>query len=250
LAKYLQHKVQWKSVGLRLLFGLCLLIAVVWFGRYALDELKTLETWIAHHGLWGMVAYVAVVVVLTSMFVPDTVLAFAAGAVFGLIWGTALLVAGSIITAVVNFFAARVLLRQPIEAMLQQHPKLQAIKAAADSEGLRLQLLLRLAPVNPVSVSYVLGASGVRFSTFLIATVGLIPGLFTEVYFGYVASHMTKVAGRANEHSTMHTVVTVVGFVVCIVLVVLISRIAAKAIADAEAQVMTDAAVGQSQNDP
>ncbi len=70
-----------------------------------------------------------------------------------------------------------------------------------------------------------------RFSTFLIATIGLIPGLFVEVYFGYMASHVTKVAANVSEHSTLRTVVTVVGFVVCIVLVVFISRIASKAIA-------------------
>jgi uncharacterized membrane protein YdjX (TVP38/TMEM64 family) len=48
-----------------------------------------------------------------------------------------------------------------------------------------------------VSVGYVLGASGVRFPTFLAATVGLIPALFAEVYFGYVASHLTQVAVKA-----------------------------------------------------
>jgi len=78
-----------------------------------------------------------------------------------------------------------------------------------------------------------LGASGVRFSTFLIATAGLIPGLFVEVYFGYMTRHVTKVAGNVSEHSTLHTVVTVVGFVVCIVLMIFISRMVAKALADA-----------------
>jgi uncharacterized membrane protein YdjX (TVP38/TMEM64 family) len=248
LDQHLEQKAHWKSVGLRLLVGLCLLVAVVWFGRHAAHEMKALEMWIADHGVWGKVAYVAMVVVFTSVFVPDTVLAVAAGALFGLAWGTVLTVAGSIITAAVNFLAARVLLRERIEGMLEQHPKLKAIKSAADSEGLRLQLLLRLAPVNPVSVSYVLGASGVRFSTFLMATVGLIPGLFTEVYFGYVASHITKVAGRVGEHSTAHTVVTIVGFVVCIVLIVFISRIAARALADAEVKTMTDASVGHTQD--
>ena len=204
-----------------------------------------METWIAGHGVWGRVAFVGMIIVFTSMFVPDTVLAIAAGAMFGLVWGTVLTVVGAVITAALNFLAARGLLRPRIESMLEQHPKLQAIQRAANREGLRLQLLLRLAPINPVSVSYVLGASGVRFSTFLIATVGLIPGLFVEVYFGYLASHVTKVAGKASEHSTLHTVVTVVGFVVCIVLMIAITRIATQALADAEGESAADMPAGE-----
>jgi uncharacterized membrane protein YdjX (TVP38/TMEM64 family) len=173
-------------------------------------------------------------VVLTSLFVPDTLLAIAAGVLFGLAWGAVLAVIGAVITAAINFLAARQLLRPRIEKILQQHPKLRAIQSAAQREGLRLQLLLRLAPINPVSVSYVLGASGVRFSTFLMATVALIPGLFVDVYFGYMASHVTKRAGGSVDHSILHTIITVVAFAVCVVLMIFISRIAAKAIAEVE----------------
>jgi hypothetical protein len=88
----------------------------------------------------------------------------------------------------------------------------RADRPLAISRRLRLQLLLRLSPINPVTVSYVLGASGVRFSTFMIATIGLIPTLFVEVYFGDVASHLAKVAGNSSDPLTLHTVVVVVGF--------------------------------------
>lgn len=240
LHEHLHRQVHWKTVGLRLLVGSCLLAAVVWFGRHAVEDIEAMETWIAGHGVWGWVAYVGMVIVFTSMFVPDTLLAFAAGALFGLGWGTVLTVVGVVLTAALNFLTARSLLRSRIEKMLEQHPKLRAIQRAADREGLRLQLLLRLAPINPVSVSYVLGASGVRFSTFLLATAGLIPVVFVEVYFGYLANHVTTVAGNVSEHSTLHTVMTVVGFVVSIVLMIYITRVASRAIAEAELDSATD----------
>ena len=220
-------------MGLRLIVGLCVFAAVVWFGRHAAAEIKLMETWVASHGAWGWIVFVGAMIVLTSLFVPDTLLAIAAGVLFGLAAGTLLTVVGAILTATLNFFFARSLLRPWVERMLERHPKLQAIQRAAKREGLRLQLLLRLAPINPVSVNYVMGASGVSFATFLIATVGLIPGLFLEVYFGYLTSHVTKFAGNVREHSTLHTVVTVAGFVVCIVLMVVVSRIVSKALADA-----------------
>jgi uncharacterized membrane protein YdjX (TVP38/TMEM64 family) len=242
---HLTRQVHWKTVGIRLLVGLGVLAAVVWFGRHAVDEIKAMETWIAGHGVWGRLAFVCMIVVFTSMFVPDTVLAIAGGALFGLVWGTVLTVVGVIITAALNFLAARTLLRPRIETMLEQHPKMLAIQSAANREGLRLQLLLRLAPINPVSVSYVLGASGVRFSTFLIATAGLIPGLFVEVYFGYLASHVTKVAGNVSEHSSLHTVVIVLGLVICITLMISITRVATKALADVEGESAADTSAAE-----
>jgi uncharacterized membrane protein YdjX (TVP38/TMEM64 family) len=240
LHEHLQRRVHWKAIGLRLLVGSCLLAAIVWFGRHAVNDIKAIETWIAGHGIWGWVAFVGMVVLFTSMFVPDTLLAVLAGSLFGLGWGTVLTFVGIVLSAVLNFLIARSLLRSRIEKMLEKYPKLRAIQLAAGNEGLRLQLLLRLAPLNPVSVSYVLGASGVRFSTFLFATVGLIPVVFVEVYLGYLASHVTTVAGDASEHSTLHTVVTVIGFVVCVVLMIYIARVASRAIAEARDDSTTD----------
>ncbi|TWU43795.1 TVP38/TMEM64 family inner membrane protein YdjZ [Novipirellula aureliae] len=236
LHAHLNRRVQWKTAGIRLLIGLVVLAAVVWFGRNAGEDIKGMESWIAGHGVWGCLVFVGMMVLFTSIFVPDTVLAVAAGVLFGIGWGAVLTVIGALLTATLNFFSAQTLLRPRIEKMLAAHPKLRAIQRAVNREGLRLQLLLRLSPINPVSVSYVLGASGVRYSTFILATAGLIPGLFCEVYFGYLASHVTKVAGNVSEHSSLHTIVTVVGFVFCILLMVFISRIASKAIAEAESE--------------
>lgn len=61
----------------------------------------------------------------------------------------------------------------------------------------------------------------------------MIPGLFCEVYFGYMAMHLGKVAGNVSEHSMTHTVVTVSGFLVCLALMVYISRLVVAALAEA-----------------
>ena len=234
LHEYLHKHLHWKQVGLRLLIGLCVLIVVVWFGRHAAHDMKAMETWIAGHGALGWFAFVAMVIVFTSLFVPQTMLSIAGGALFGLVGGTVLTFVGVVLTAAFNYLVASKLLRSWIQKILDKHPKLQSIQRVADREGLKLQLLLRLSPLSPVTVSYVLGATGVRFSTFLIAMVGLLPTLFVSVYFGYVASHATKVAGNASEHSTTHTILTIVGFVIAILVMIGIGRVAAKAIREAE----------------
>lgn len=234
LYAYLHDQANWKTIARWLILGTVVLILVVWFGRDAIEEIKIVEDWIAGHGAFGWAVFVVLVIVATSLFVPFSMLAIAGGAIFGLVEGTCLVFVGAFLTAAINYLLARNLFQSRIEKMLERHPKLRAVQQAVKREGLRLQLLLRMAPISAVSVNYVLGASGVRFSTFLIATAGLIPAIIVNVYFGYTANHMTKVAGKASENSTLHTVVTVVGLLVCIVVMIAITRVATKAIADSE----------------
>jgi uncharacterized membrane protein YdjX (TVP38/TMEM64 family) len=46
---------------------------------------------------------------------------------------------------------------------------LATITRAVKGDEFRLQMLVRLTPLNPASVNYLLGAAGVRFSGFLVA---------------------------------------------------------------------------------
>lgn len=234
LPESLRRRTQWKTIVAGLLLSLCLLGSIVWFGRGAVDEVEALAAWVASHGIWGKVAFVVLSVVLTSVFVPEMLFAASAGALFGLWWGTVLTVLGVILTAVVDYLLALTLLRPRIESLLEGHPKLRAIRDASNDEGIRLQLLLRVAPINPVSTSYVLGASGVRFPAFLGGTLGMIPWVFAEVYFGYLASHVTRVVADGGDESKLKTGMVAFGFVVCIALIVYVTRIAVSALAAAE----------------
>ena len=95
--------------------------------------------------------------------------------------------------------------------------------------------LLRLAPINPSLVSYVLGTTGVRFHAFLAACVGLLPAYFVAVYLGYAAKHATKLAGHVSEHSTAHHIATFTGLALSIVLLLGLAHYARKAIQEATA---------------
>lgn len=214
--------------------AIAVLIALaVWFGPHIGDEIVAIEAWIAGLGAWGPLVFTVLLIALTSMFVPDSLLAAAAGAMFGIAIGTVVTVVGVFAAQCIAFGISRHFLNDRVQRALAHRPKLAAIQRAADHEGLRLQLLLRLTPLNPVAVSHVLATTRVRFATFLVACAGLVPGLFVEVYCGYTAKHMFKVAGQVSEHSTLHTVLTIVGLVVCILLLVYVTRLARKAIAEA-----------------
>ena len=219
---------------LKLIAGAALLVLAVWLGRDFGHHLPEIEQWIGSHGILGWLVFVAAVVVLTSVFLPDTVFAIIAGVLFGVVGGTALVAVGSLIAAAVNFTVSRLLLRNTVRRWLARNPKLAAIERAVNREGLRFQFLLRLTPINPVTVSYVLGATNTPIATFITACLGLIPALFVEVYFGYAAKHVAKVSGNVSEHSTLHTALTIAGLVVSVALLVYVTRLARRALSGYE----------------
>ena len=224
-----------RTIALKIALGVILLAVALWLGRDFGHHIPALEDWVAAQGPWGYFVFVCAVVLGTSIFVPDTVFAVAAGALFGVLGGTVIMTVGCLLTAALNYLLGRLVFERPIRALLARKPHLAAIEQAVNREGFRFQFLLRLTPVNPVTVSYVLGATGTRFATFLLACFGLVPSLFVEVYFGYVAKHVSKTSGRVSEHSTLHSAVTIAGLVLCVALLVYVIRVARKALANCSA---------------
>jgi uncharacterized membrane protein YdjX (TVP38/TMEM64 family) len=226
------------NVGLMIkLVVLSLLVVLAFvFGREFAHHIPTIEHWISSHGWLGPVVFVAGAVLLTSVFVPDTVFAVIAGALFGVVGGTLVMILACYGTASLNFTLSRRFLHDTVCRSLAGRPRLAAIHRAVAAEGVRFQFLLRLTPLNPVAVNYVLGASGTSFPTFLAACAGMIPLLGVEVYFGHAASHLAVVAGGVEQHSTAHTVLTLGGLGLCVGLLTHLTRIAKKALAAYETQ--------------
>ena len=224
------HSRVWATLALvALLVG-----GAAWLGRDFGHHIPQLEVWIAAQGVWGYVFFVVAVVVGTSIFLPDTAFAVAAGALFGVFGGTAVMAIACLLTATLNYVLGRLFFESLVRGLLARRPRWAAIERAVNRAGLRFQFLLRLTPVNPVTVSYVLGATATRYATFLIACLGLIPSLFVEVYFGYVAKHVAKMSGKVSEHSTLHSALSIAGLLVCVAVLAYVVRVARRAIADVE----------------
>jgi uncharacterized membrane protein YdjX (TVP38/TMEM64 family) len=221
-------------IWLRCLIGLVLIGAAVWVGDDVAHHLPGLEHWVASHGTWGWIVFIAAVILCTSLYIPDTLFSVSAGILFGVAKGTAIMIVACLLTALVDFAISRRFLHAHVSRWLSANPRLASIERAVHNEGLRFLFLLRLTPIHPVTVSYLLGATTTRWGTFLLASLGLIPGLFVSVYFGFVAKQVAKVSGQVGEHSTLHTVVTIGGLVVCVAVLVYVTRLARKALRDAE----------------
>jgi len=216
--------------------GLLLIVAIVFGGREIEHHINAIESWITELGPWGVLAFIGLFTLATSLLLPDTVLCIIAGALFGLYWGVAAVLAGSLLAGAMQFAHSQKLLRARIQRALAARPSLVAIQRAVGRDEFRLQVLLRLTPLNPATISYLLGAAGVRFSGFMIACLALTPNLAIEVYFGHVGKHAARLVGSDARTAHLHNLAIIGGLAVCIAVMVLVSKMARKAVMQAVAE--------------
>ena len=233
-----------RTALLYLALGALLIVAVIVAGREIEQHINAIESWLAGIGPWGIVAFIGLFVVTTSFLGPDTVLCLIAGALFGLYWGIAAVLVSNLLAAPLQFALAHKLLRSPIQRMLAKRPSLAAIQGAVVRDAFRLQVLLRLTPLNPATISYLLGAAGVRFAGFIVACLASSPNLMIEVYFGYAGKQAAMLAGGKTNATHLHDLAIIGGFVACVVVMIVLSRMARKAVMQAVAE--TDQPEGQS----
>ncbi len=194
----------WRRVRMRaivpyVLAAVAVVVATVVLGREIHLHLRAMEDWIADLGVWGPVTFIVLIVVATSLFVPDTAVAIAAGALFGFARGGMVVVVGSLLAAMVQYAVARRLLRAPIERGLARRIGLRSIVEAVSRREVSMQALVRLTPVSPALISYLMGATGVRFGGFMLACLVMIPSLLMEAYFGYASVHVALDGGPQHR---------------------------------------------------
>ncbi len=207
--------------------------AIVIAGDEVHGHLSDMERWLAGLGAWGPAVFIVAFVLLTSLLVPDTVMSIAAGVLFGLAGGTAAAAAGGLLASVVQWALGRGALRERVERLAARRPRLAAFHRAVRQDSVRLQFLIRLTPLSPALASYLLGAAGVRLGGFMLASLGLLPGFFLEVYLGYAGRHVASMAGRPALSIVVHDVAVVAGLSAVVVVMTIISRLARRAIAEA-----------------
>ncbi len=228
----------WTGVALKLVAAMLLLGAMFLIWQNWIEPQEThLEEALKRLGPWGPVIFICIFLVATSLFFPESVLAIAAGTIFGLWWGLLWVVVAGTVTAVAIFWLGGRVLRKPVTRILSRHPKINAIDDAASSSGLKLIFLLRLAPLNYTLLCWLLSVSRVRFRTYLISCLGMFPGNFSTVYLGFAARHTADLATRLKDgdppvagDSLVHEITLYSGLLISILVSLMVARIAMKAI--------------------
>lgn len=164
----------------------------------ALDRLRA---WVDGRGLLGLFGFGAAYVLLTLALVPGSALTLTAGALFGVVRGSAVVSVAATTTAALAFLVARHLARARVEAWARRHPRFAAVDRAIGERGWRIVALLRLSPALPFSASnYLYGLSSVRFLPYLIASaLCMLPATVLYVMIGAAGAQGLKAAAVGAE---------------------------------------------------
>jgi uncharacterized membrane protein YdjX (TVP38/TMEM64 family) len=213
------------------LAGVVLLVAI---GRALGGYVPRFTAFVDGLGAWGPIAFIAGYIVAAVLFVPVSLLTLAAGAIFGLVRGTAYVMVGAVISASLSFFIARYVARGAVERRLAGSRRFRAISAAVADQGLRVVVLLRLSPIVPFFVlNYTLGLTRVRFIDYFIGLIGMVPATTFYVYYGTVAGDLAAAlggAGRAHAGAASRLVLLSLGVVATVAVSIVIARAANRAL--------------------
>jgi uncharacterized membrane protein YdjX (TVP38/TMEM64 family) len=140
--------------------------------------------------------FLALQVVASLVFLPRTVLAIAAGVVFGMGWGLVWATTGSVLGAVAGFLVARYLNAGLIEP--ETMPRVGPVLERAETGGWRAVAALRLIPVLPHSLAnYALGLTRLPLGSYALGSLlGQLPMTFAYVDFGVAGGRAW--AGASN----------------------------------------------------
>ena len=175
-----------------------------------------------------ILAYIAACVLL----LPGSLLTLAAGYIFGLGVGYAVVAVGSVVGASCAFLIGRFAAREWVEQKLAAMPRFAALDRAIEQRGPLIVLLTRLSPVFPFNLlNYALGLTGVSFTAYaLVSWVGMIPGTLLYVYLGSVAADLGSVLSGDVGTSGLGNWVFYLGLIATLVLTIVITRIAGRAL--------------------
>ena len=159
-------------------------------GKYlTLESLKANRTQLtdlrlAHTVLFAAV-FVLIYIVQTAFSLPGAaILSLAAGAVFGVLQGTLLVVSGATVGAILAFLVSRTLLRDWV--VRKFGGRMEGIDRGLRENGLSYLLFLRLVPAFPFFlVNLACGVTGLPLRTYALGTLfGIMPGSLVFVNAG------------------------------------------------------------------
>jgi uncharacterized membrane protein YdjX (TVP38/TMEM64 family) len=197
-----------------------------WFGQF--------ELYVRSLGALGPLLFALAYMLLTVVLFPASVLTIGAGTLFGLKMGFFTALLGANLGALCSFLLARSFLRQRVVLWTAAHPKFRFLDAAIANQGFKIVLLCRLSPIFPfILLNYFLGLTSVRTGAYVLGNLlGMIPANFVFVYIGATAHD--AVAGPAETFDFYQQAMKYVGLLATVIVFTVITRMARRALREAE----------------
>jgi uncharacterized membrane protein YdjX (TVP38/TMEM64 family) len=212
--------------------GLALTVIISAVFLSVADTLLVLFDWVGENRSVSWLVFIVFYVMACVLVLPGSLLTLAAGFLFGLGYGFAIVSLASTLGATCAFLVGRFLARDWVAAKLQGLPKFAALDTAVGEQGAVVVLLTRLSPIFPFSLlNYGLGLTQVKLSHYVLASwVGMIPGTLLYVYLGSIASNLTSIFAGDLAQLPASSWLFYLGLGATVLLTVAITRIATKAL--------------------
>lgn len=211
--------------------GMLLPIAIgLGLGKLATPYLPHLTRWVETLGVWAPVAFVFAYIGASVFMLPAFLLIIAAGAIFGMVKGSIYVFIGASLGACTAFLLGRTILRNWVAAQIARNDTLTIVDRVIGQEGLKLMFLLRLSGVVPfVLTNYAMGVSAVSLRDFALALIGMVPTIATYTMIG-------QAGVQDPENGSIPRWVLILGITATVLLAVMLTRIAQRAIREADAR--------------
>jgi uncharacterized membrane protein YdjX (TVP38/TMEM64 family) len=197
-----------------------------WFAQF--------EQYVKSLGTVGPIAVAFTYVVTTILFIPGSALTIGSGTLFGLQTGFIVVLIGANLGALCAFLLARTLLREKVAKWAEGNTKFHSLDRAVGSQGFKMVFLSRLSPAFPFNLlNYLLGLTAIPTRAYILANLlGMLPGIFLYVYIG--AAARDAIAGTDPSTGMYQQVLKYVGLLATIAVVIIVTRLARKAMREAE----------------
>jgi uncharacterized membrane protein YdjX (TVP38/TMEM64 family) len=149
-----------------------------------IPPVEDIRAWVGEAGWAGPVAFAGLYAALALTPAPATVLSIAAGILFGLVGGLAVIMVGALLSAMGAFGLSRGLGRRAVERV--DNDRLRRLDDLLRRRGLLAVIGVRLVPLFPFNaLNYLCGLTAVRTRDYLVGTaVGILPGATAYVSIG------------------------------------------------------------------
>ena len=199
-------------VFMSFLLALWILLIVDFFrAQYSITIATDIIGWLSTQGIFALIfvffAFSVAWVLLQGWML---LLCFGIGYIFveqgdsvflSVTLGTAVAFVGTTIGALACFGLSKSLLRPWSRHIVANNKTLQSIDLAMLHHGIRVNLLLRLAPVIPSNVlNYGMGATATRTFDYAVGNFGALPGVAIAVYLGAFAEGQDGLKDSITEY--------------------------------------------------
>ncbi len=194
------------------------------------EWLTSLVQWIDANKQTAWIVFIVAYVLATVLMLPGSILTLAAGYLFGVVYGTALVSVSSVLGATAAFLVGRSLGRGWVREKIGADGRLAAIDKATEKRGFLVMVLLRLSPIFPFNVmNYLMSLTGMSLRNFALGSwLGMLPGTVLYVYLGSAASDLTALVAGEYDAGPYGQVFFIGGLIATAAVTVLIARFAAK----------------------